>query len=387
MHHDPTQWDQVCAMEFALARFAGTLPALPSSQAQDSSVSRLPNSNPPVSSSNSNSGSPTPELGLGMGMGMVQGASQVHGGGLGLGGAFVGVQGVDVAGWGAYDPLMLASMADLDMDMGLGGMSASSTALQVNPTTNLTHTVTSNSNVSISSPNPNLENTTTSSPDPTDPDPDPELILIHTLLHVATIQLFHPFAQKDARAHAKCLEAARKVTGVLRRWVLFVPGGSSSVSVSAHHAGSGSPNSVGSANELGNTGNASRGDEEERERERDEKSTALVGALDPIMGTCCMCAADVFVREKMLVGSGMSGMGSGMSSSGMASGMVQSQMPGMGMASRIGMDMGSSGMGAGEVKPDEEIDTLLCVLRKLGRTFPVAGECPRIPQFHFDFVC
>ncbi len=73
---------------------------------------------------------------------------------------------------------------------------------------------------------------------------DSELVLIHTLVHVATVQLFHPFAQKDAGAHAKCLGAARAVTALLRLVLLSV----------------------------------------------DVDADVVVGALDPIMGTCCMCA-------------------------------------------------------------------------------------------------
>ena len=80
--------------------------------------------------------------------------------------------------------------------------------------------------------------------------------------------------------------------------------------------------------------------------------------------------------------------------SGMASGMVQSQIPGMTMSSGMGSRMSSgmgmsgmrSGMGSGEVKPDEEIDTLLCVLRKLGRTFPVAGEYPKLHRLGLIFL-
>ncbi|KLO15342.1 hypothetical protein SCHPADRAFT_902493 [Schizopora paradoxa] len=344
LHHDPTQWDQVCAMEFALSRFAATLPGLP--QVSSSVSTAVSSSSISHGSGSVSSGSPSPQLGLGLGMPVVQTAGQAIGGGLGDAfGVVQGVQGVDA--WGAafgaglsmqQDPaLMLASMGDLnmDMDMGLGstGIPASSSS-NTNLTTRFTH----------SPNNSNLASSTSNSSTPIPPDSvdaidaaDPELILIHTLLHVATIQLFHPFAQKDARAHAKCLGAARAVTGVLRRWVLMLPASNST------------SNSNLNSNSSSNLSNLGGGHEDEREREaeeREEKSTALVGALDPIMGTCCMCAADVFVREKMLNGSGMS------------SGMT--------------LGMGAEEMSTG-VKPDEEIDTLLCVLRKLGRTFPVAA--------------
>jgi len=120
---------------------------------------------------------------------------------------------------------------------------------------------------------------------------DPELVLIHTLVNVATVQLFHPFAQKDATAHAKCLGAARTVTSLLRL-VLASP-----------------------------------------------DADVHVGALDPIMGTCCMCASDVFIREKMWHKD----------------------------------DMQSSSSSCPTFGTDDEIDTIVCVLKKLGNTFPVAA--------------
>lgn len=44
-----------------------------------------------------------------------------------------------------------------------------------------------------------------------------ELVVVHTLAHVAAVQLHHPFAQKEAASHDKCVDAARAVTGVIRQ--------------------------------------------------------------------------------------------------------------------------------------------------------------------------
>ncbi|KZT34376.1 hypothetical protein SISSUDRAFT_1052871 [Sistotremastrum suecicum HHB10207 ss-3] len=75
---------------------------------------------------------------------------------------------------------------------------------------------------------------------------DWRLILIHTLLHVSTIHLHHPFVNNDPSVHTKSLAAARRVLGII-------------------------------------TGIETGG--------------ISFDMLDPILGTCWMSSAAVFIRE------------------------------------------------------------------------------------------
>lgn len=308
MHNDPTQWDQVCQMEFALLRFAATLPDV-SVSVQDTVAAAAA----AAGANGANGANIGLDLGLGLGGGGAYGGrdqnvvdlSTALGLGLGsttatefhladasggVGGFQTGVVEMDLS-LGLQqqqqhgDPLLSSmSMPDLALSNGAGitaaEMSSSSLTQNINSNSNSN----SNSNPSDDSTNGN-GNTNNSLIAPSAL--DPELLLIHTLVHVATIQLFHPFAQKDASLHQKCLDAARGVTALLR--VLLA--------------------------------------------RPEAEADALVGALDPIMGTCCMCASDVFVREKMWH-------------------KEEERSP---------------------FKADDEIDVILCVLKKLGNTFPVAG--------------
>ena len=143
------------------------------------------------------------------------------------------------------------------------------------------------------------------SPLPTEDRVDVDMALAHTLAYAAVIQLHHPQAQKDARAHAACILAASRAMRIVRALV-------------------------------------SDPDSERRISKR-------FAFLDPVIGTCWMCVADVLLRER--------GWGGNME------------------AARIGTTFGDAVSDVYGV--NEELEVIVSALKRLSVVFPVARKSIR----------
>lgn len=276
---------------------------------------------------------------------------------------------------------------------------------------------------------------------------DPEVVLVHTLTHAATVQLFHPSALKnlshhlrDQGARKKCVGAARAIASLVRRLLSSSSNGSGASDDHAAGTGVGAnsnaaassaksasqvfdPSSFEFGMDLGLSSSSpswSSGQMSFRSLslglgdlsdqlanfqstftstttpdpaplppiptfDSSSHSNSLptlgpLGLLNPIIGTCWMVAADVFVREKARVleqFDGVSNLNHLPNFSAMG-GMVGPPCAGGG-----GHGLGASmplGMGfehaAYAYKMDEEIDTIVNALTMLGMMWPLACESP-----------
>ena len=141
-----------------------------------------------------------------------------------------------------------------------------------------------------------------SKPHPNEDRVDIEMALVHTLAYAALIQLHHPQAQKDARAHAECVRAASRAMCIAR---------------------------------------ALSSDPDTNCEKRIATRFALI---DPVIGTCWMCVADVLLRERGWGGN---------------------------------MEGAKNGSTLGDTVPEvfgvnEELEAIVGALKKLSVVFPVA---------------
>lgn len=145
------------------------------------------------------------------------------------------------------------------------------------------------------------------SPFPTEDRVDVDMALVHTLAYAAVIQLHHPQAQKDAHAHATCVLAASRAMRIVRALVC--------------------------------------------EQDSERRISKRFIFLDPVIGTCWMCVADVLLRER--------GWGRNME------------------AAIAGSTLGESNADVHGV--NEELEVIVGALRRLSVVFPVARESRELP--------
>jgi hypothetical protein len=148
---------------------------------------------------------------------------------------------------------------------------------------------------------------------------DTEMALVHTLAHAALIQLHHPRAQKDAAAHGECVRAAALATRIARRLLQVSP----LFDVATNTA-----------------------------ERAEEIVTRRFSLVDPVIGTCWMCVADVLLREKEWGGD-------------------MECAKGMGRPEDDVVSLAENGRTYGVVN---ELETVMDALKRLSVVFPVARK-------------